>query len=132
MLNHNVHGPGTPENLVPISNTLNTNMSAMVEELVKKLVSAGRVLRYVVEAHWDGAGGIFPDPTKHPEAMRRICGIRGLDADGTLLWGEQFAPTRLSWEVYQYTDFMNGVVQPIALSRYGHDATQWNNHFPHK
>src|SRR5579875_1674626 len=51
MLNHNVHGPGTTANLVPISNTLNTNMRAMVEEEVKKRVAKGEVLRYVVNAH---------------------------------------------------------------------------------
>jgi hypothetical protein len=134
MLNHNVHGPGTTNNLVPISNTLNTNMSAMVEELVKKMVNQGKILRYVVQAHWDGfkASGALGDMVKHPEAMRKIYGIHGVDADGALLWGEQFAPTRLSWEVWEYTDWNLKTLKPIALSRYGGDASQWNNNFPGK
>ena len=66
MLNHNVHGEGKDYNLVPISHVLNTNMSAMVEEEVKKRVGQGRVLRYVVEAHWEGfrqTGTGFADAT---------------------------------------------------------------------
>ena len=130
MLNHNVHGQGVPDNLVPISNALNTNMSAIVEEQVKNLVSQGKILRYVVTAHWEGAGGILPDVSKHPEGMRKVYGIQGVDPDGTLLWGEQFAPTRLSWELHEYTDFKNRVVKLVALSRFGQDASQWNNNFP--
>ena len=134
MLNHNVHGPGTPENLVPISGVLNTNMSAMVEEQVKKLVGQGKILRYSVQAHWEGhksSMGIA-DAAKHPEAMRKTYGMRGDGNGGTLLWGEQFAPTRLSWELYEYTNWPMKTLKAIALSRYGHDASQWNNHFPNK
>ena len=134
MLNHHVHGPGVPDNLVPISNTLNTNMSSMVEELVKKMVGAGKILRYVVEAYWEGkrSSAGFADVAKHPEAMRAACGMRGDGNGGTLLWGEQFAPTRLSWEVYEYANWPMKTLTPIALSRFGHDASQWNNHFPNK
>jgi hypothetical protein len=35
LLNDKVHGPGVPENLVPISGTLNTNMEALVESFIK-------------------------------------------------------------------------------------------------
>jgi len=134
MLNHHVHGPGTTSNLVPISNTLNTNMSAMVEELVKKMVDQGKILRYVVRAHWDGykATDVPFDMEQHPAAMRKICGIAGVDPDGDLVWGEQFAPSRLSWEVWEYTNWLSKTLQPIALSRYGGDASQWMNNFPGK
>jgi hypothetical protein len=133
MLNHHVHGKGNTANLVPISNTLNTNMSAMVEELVKKMVDQGKILKYVVQAHWDGykANDVPTDMLKHPENMRKICGIQGLDPDGKLLWGEQFAPTRLSWAVWEYTNWPLKTLKGIALSRYGgDDASQWNNNFP--
>jgi|GEM_PF-4503561 len=134
MLNHNVHGPGVPGNLVPISNTLNTNMSAMVEELVKKMVGQGKILRYVVQAHWEGSKSSsgFADITKHAETMRKTYGMKGVDAGGTLLWGEQFAPTRLSWEVYEYSNWPSKTLTQIALSRFGQNADQWNNHFPNK
>ena len=134
MLNHNVHGPGTPENLVPISGVLNTNMSAMVEELVKKLVGQGKILRYVVQAHWEGymSTSGLADVSKHPATMRATYGMRGDGNGGTLLWGEQFAPTRLSWELYEYTNWHMKTLKPIALSRFGQDASQWNNHFPNK
>ena len=55
MLNDNIHGPGEPKNLVPISNTLNTNMLGIVERFVKAAVNQSRVLYYEVEAHWEGA-----------------------------------------------------------------------------
>lgn len=134
MLNHNVHGPGIPQNLVPISNTLNTNMSAMVEERVKEKVKAGKILKYVVQAHWEGhrVSAGFYDPWRHPEAMRRACGMLGDGEGGSLLWGEQFAPTRLSWELYEYTNWHTRAYTAIAFSRYGHAADQWNNHFPHR
>jgi hypothetical protein len=130
MLNHNVHGPGTPANLVPISNTLNTNMSAMVEELVKKMVNNGSILKYVVQAHWDAfkASDALADMVKHPETMRKVYGLEGVDMDGSLLWGEQFAPTRLSWGVWEYTNWTLKTLKPVALSR----GDDWNNNFPGK
>lgn len=132
MLNQLVHGRGTPMNLVPISNTLNTNMSAMVEERVKKMVDAGKILRYVVYAHWEGkmSTGGTPHVLEHPEAIRKAYGIKGVDPNGTLLWGEQFAPTRLSWEVYEYTNWPMKTLKQIVLSESGYDRSQWNNHFP--
>jgi hypothetical protein len=95
MLNDNVYGPGDPSNLVPICSYLNTQMEAMVEGYVKKAVTAGYAVRYVVEAHWTGGGG---DPAKHPAAIRGAYGLA--DGGGTLYWGEQFAPSHLSWQVY--------------------------------
>src|SRR5262249_50992607 len=53
LLNDNIWGPGDPRNLVPISNTLNTNMLNLVEAMVKKSVSQGKIVKYVVNVHWD-------------------------------------------------------------------------------
>lgn len=67
LLNDNLHGPGEPDNLVPLSNTSNTNMETSGERAVKKAVEAGKVLHYRVEAVWD----------KEPADRRRAYGVRG-------------------------------------------------------
>jgi hypothetical protein len=166
MLNDNIHGPGEPKNLVPITGTLNTNMLGIVERFVKTAVSKGSVLYYEVEAHWEGATAqqlfessqkaIFPQrmaelaqqgqaaiqaaqlaqtqqdafrfpkrkvpkvtfenpfsgqtftPTRemlHPTKTRQDIGLLE-DNTGYLLWGEQFAPTRLSWKVLESTNWL--------------------------
>jgi hypothetical protein len=98
LLNDNVHGPGEPRNLLPISGVLNTNMEALVEGGVKRMVLGGQPVIFVVEAHWEGAASRKDGNTGaqfHPQEMRRTYGIKGIDDGGSLLWGEQFAPTRL-------------------------------------
>ena len=97
MLNDNVYGPGVPGNLVPICSYLNTTMEALVEGVVKQLLGQGKALQYVVEAHWEGGGS---NPQNHPRATRQAYGLIDVDDDGTLYWGEQFAPTRLSWALW--------------------------------
>lgn len=133
MLNHLLHGPGTPNNLVPISNTLNTNMSALVEEIAKALVGKGKVLRYVVTAHWDGhRSSKGATELDHPRLVRETYGLKGIKdtngIEGTLLWGEQFAPTRLSWELYEKS--ATGALTPVALSDRTGGSDQWMNHYP--
>jgi hypothetical protein len=122
MLNDNIWGPGNPRNLVPISNTLNTNMLNLVEKEVKQAVKAGKMLKYVVEANWDQT------PAKTRE-------VYGLVADGgSLNWGEQFAPTRLSWELYELN--FCPITKTLLSSPLSHgspwydDPSQWMNHFP--
>ena len=166
MLNDNIHGPGEPKNLVPITGTLNTNMLGIVERFVKSAVSQGKVLYYEVEAHWEGAtqgevqisvekpafpriysamaaeqraavaagqlaaqtdeqarfpnrkvskisfenpfgGATLPGVTRemlHPAKVRQNYGL--IADGGTLVWGEQFAPTRLSWRVRESTNWL--------------------------
>jgi len=156
MLNDNVHGPGVPGNLVPISGVLNTNMEALVEGGIKKWVAAGKALVYVVEAHWEGAANRKDGNTGaafHPEEMRKTYGLK--DGGGSLLWGEQFAPTRLSWQVWFWnTDPITGqllstpIINPFTMQPTGqtpdlvpiasaykgsiihYDPSQWMNHFP--
>jgi hypothetical protein len=199
LLNDNIHGPGGKENLVPISKTLNTNMLKAVEELVKKAVTAGDVLYYKVEAHWEGCtelayqnffkkaqefveaqgGKVHPSPDSaqfqhltgaakameaakaahekemvdymkakhpkqkvpkvqwsslgwtremlHPAAMRTTF-------DG-LLWGEQFAPTRLSWVVKRCTSWKNGgpwleANHTFDAAVYSPNSDDWTNSWP--
>jgi hypothetical protein len=198
MLNDNVHGPGEPKNLVPITGTLNTNMLGIVERFVKDEVKNGEVLYYEVEAHWEGAtrlnlfnfsqddlpfiqamgneqnskildfskaekeaeaakfpkrkvskidflkhspyGGATFRPTLemlHPAAMRKICGIAGIDPEGTLNWGEQFAPTRLSWKVgisknWQTATDWNSNNHAFSDLKQSLRSNDWNNNFPEK
>lgn len=123
LLNDNIWGPGDPRNLVPISNTLNTNMLNIVEVEVKKRVARGEVLRYVVNAHWD----------QTPAKTREVFGLVD-DKTGSLNWGEQFAPTRLSWELYKINiDPLTNTVASTPLehgSAWYSDTSQWMNHFP--
>lgn len=122
LLNDNIWGPGDPRNLVPISNTLNTNMLNLVEVEVKKRVGRGEILRYIVTAHWD-----IP-----PSNIRNAFGLVD-DGTGSLNWGEQFAPTRLAWELYKInTDILGNIVStPLQHgSSWYSDTSQWMNHYP--
>jgi hypothetical protein len=54
LLNHHLHGAGNNPNLVPISRSLNTTMSARVEEPVKeKVLSERKVVKYSVRVNFD-------------------------------------------------------------------------------
>jgi len=193
MLNDNIHGPGEPKNLVPITNTLNTNMLGIVERYVKTAVTAKKVLYYEVEAHWEGATAKqlfdasqkphlmaqmamhgnaavqkealamqaadaikFPNrkvpkvnfenpyagasftPTQemlHPAKMRQTCEL--IADGGSLLWGEQFAPTRLSWKIMESTnwataaDWLTSSHTMVDLgASWQLRADYWNNNFP--
>jgi len=141
LLNDKVHGPGEPHNLLPISGVLNTNMEALAENCVKQLViNEKRMLIYVVEAHWEGAKNRKDGNTGaafHPEEMRKTYGLKGVDKGGSLLWGEQFAPTRLSWSIWELNrDMVTGALlsTPLINTYKGagnhYDDTQWMNHFP--
>ena len=122
LLNDNVYGPGRPFNLAPISNTLNTNMLNLVEKEVKTRVGNGDYVEYRVQAHWD----------QTPAKTREICGLRG--QGGSLLWGEQFAPTRLSWTLHKLV--LDPHTQQYLSTPLQHgsawydDTSQWMNHFP--
>jgi hypothetical protein len=123
LLNDNIWGPGDPRNLVPISNTLNTNMLNLVEKAVKTAVGNGLIVKYVVRVHW------AQTPAKTREAFGLVD-----DGTGSLNWGEQFAPTHLSWELYQFNLCPHtGVLLSSPLkhgSAWYSDPTQWMNHFP--
>jgi hypothetical protein len=59
LVNDNLHGPGKNFNLVPITGSMNTSMSAKLEEPAKKKLRQKRnVLYYHAEAQlWGGTGG---------------------------------------------------------------------------
>lgn len=71
----------------------------------------------------------------HPAKVRQDCGL--LSDGGSLLWGEQFAPTRLSWVVKESTNWktagdwspsshaMNDLVASWQLR-----SDDWYNNFP--
>jgi hypothetical protein len=53
LLNHHLFGPGSNQNLVPIHRTLNTTMSARVEEPIKaKVLSERKVCQYKVVVNY--------------------------------------------------------------------------------
>ncbi len=55
LLNHHLHGPGTKENLTPITNSLNQEMESRVESKAKKAVLGERqVVWYKVTAEYSG------------------------------------------------------------------------------
>jgi len=58
LLNHHVHGPGTTENLTPITRSLNSTMESVVEsDVKKKVLDENKVVHYRVEAVYDGRNG---------------------------------------------------------------------------
>jgi hypothetical protein len=57
LLNHHVHGPGTLENLTPITGNLNSEMEREVESKVKnKVLGENKVVSYKVIAEYGGHG----------------------------------------------------------------------------
>lgn len=193
LLNDNIHGPGEPKNLVPITGTLNTNMLGIVERFVKTAVSNSKVIYYEVKAHWEGAtqqelfessqkthlmqqmamhqmdaiqtesvamkiaeakkfpkrkiskisfdnpfaGNTFT-PTRemlHPAKVRQNYEL--ISDGGTLVWGEQFAPTRLSWIVRESTNWQtagdwnpaNHAMSDLVAS-WQLRSEDWYNNFP--
>lgn len=122
LLNDKVWGPGDLRNLVPISNALNTIMETMVEKKVKQLVEQGKILEYIVTVNW----------TVTPEQRRKDYGLLD-DGTGSLIWGEQFAPTSLSWELYEIKIENDGSIRkekiPHSPDWYPHPS-QSVNHFP--
>lgn len=68
MLNEHLHGPGTNDNLVPISTAFNATMREGVEKEAKKAVnSQNKVVRLEVEAQdW----GLFPGAFGFPEEKK--------------------------------------------------------------
>lgn len=68
MLNEHLHGPGTNDNLVPISTAFNATMREGVEKAAKKAVnSQNKVVRLEVEAlDW----GLFPGAFGFPEEKK--------------------------------------------------------------
>ena len=83
------------------------------------------------------AGQTFT-PTRemlHPPKVRQTC--EGMGGGGGLLWGEQFAPTRLSWKIMESTNWAAAAdwsVNSHAMTDLGASwqirSDDWNNNFP--
>lgn len=99
LLNSLIHGPGTDQNLVPISDELNRIMEKWAEKFVKEQVAAKKVLKYEVNVQWMAGmtAGSSSDwqgnAARHPAAMHA--------ALSNLQKGECLAPTSLSWRAWE-------------------------------
>jgi hypothetical protein len=119
LLNDNLHGPGEPENLTPLSGTSNTNMETSGERAIKDAVlKDGKVVHYKVWAQWR-------DPAE-------LHGDFGLVADGTgsLVWGEQFAPIGIQWAAWEKQETPPGSGNWVDGPAISPPAPSWYNTFP--
>ncbi|NLR56902.1 hypothetical protein HGH93_02230 [Chitinophaga polysaccharea] len=126
MLNEHLHGPGTGNNLVPISTAFNSVMKTGVEKTAKEAVNANnKVIRFEAEPlDWGLYPGFynhtFPDEQKLPNKFRflvrqmtRIPGTDGSDIthwqDGPVLYSKTETHT-----VPSAADVVQGTVAPVV------------------
>ena len=99
LLNHNVHGPGVAENLVPMTDALNRIMEKWAESVIKAEVDKGKILFYEVTVHWLAGS---PSSASHDwigGAQRHANDMcKNLDGHKT---GECLAPTSVSWSAFE-------------------------------
>ena len=106
LLNHNIHGQGTEDNLVPITDALNRIMEKWAEKFVKEFVSKGMILAYEVIVHWNAAAKVgsghdwLNNAKLHPKAMHQAYGDE-------LRLGECMAPTSVEWHCWEVTWHQN-------------------------
>lgn len=68
LLNERLGGPGTKENLTPITKATNSRHHSTVEKLVKAAQSKNKMLAYSVKAIYDGVGpSLVDDRSKNPD-----------------------------------------------------------------
>lgn len=118
LLNDNIHGPGEPYNLVPLSNTSNTNMETKGEKAVKNAIRQGKVVHYRVEAVWD----------TDPADRRHTYGLK--QEGGSLVWGEQFAPSAVVWSAVEKREQPPGSGNWVDTSSLPQPELGWYNTFP--
>ena len=126
MLNEHLHGPGTGNNLVPISTAFNSVMKTGVEKEAKEAVNAkNKVIRFEAEPLDWGLypgfyNGAFPDEQKLPNRFRflvrqmlRIPGTDGSDIahwqDGSVIYSKTETHT-----IPSAADVVQGTVAPIV------------------
>lgn len=118
LLNHNVHGPGVAQNLVPITDALNRIMEKWCEKLIKARVQSGLILRYEVIAHWrggstEGTMNWLGNASKHALAMCKAF-------DGQHTKGECLAPTCVEWLASEITwDPSNSTWKEVQRIQFG-------------
>ncbi|NLR80157.1 hypothetical protein [Chitinophaga eiseniae] len=126
MLNEHLHGPGTGNNLVPISTAFNSVMKTGVEKAAKEAVNAkNKVIRFEAEPLDWGLypgfyNGAFPDEQKLPNRfrflvrqMKRVPGTDGSDIthwqDGPVIYTKTETHT-----IPSAADVVQGTVAPIV------------------
>lgn len=124
MLNEHLHGPGTGNNLVPISTAFNSVMKTGVEKAAKEAVNAkNKVIRFEAEPLDWGLypgfyNGTFPDEQKLPNRfrflvrqMKRVPGTDGSDIthwqDGPVIYSKTETHT-----IPSAADVVQGTVAP--------------------
>ncbi len=124
MLNEHLHGPGTNDNLVPISTAFNATMREGVEKEAKKAVnSQNKVVRLEVEAQdwglFPGAFG-FPEEKKLPnkfhfklqQMRKKVSGGNGSQIADWEVTGPVLHDTTPNHDIP--TDVIKGVVSPTV------------------
>lgn len=96
MLNDHLHGPGTNDNLVPISNAFNSLMKTTVEAKTKEAVNANnKVVRFEAESlNWGGYKGFFKGtfleenklPAEFRFLVRQLVRVAGKDGSDISHW----------------------------------------------
>ncbi|SFN49311.1 hypothetical protein SAMN05428949_3024 [Chitinophaga sp. YR627] len=124
MLNEHLHGPGTNNNLVPISTAFNSTMKTGVERATKDAVNGNnKVVRFEAEAlNWGSYPGAFgyPDEKKLPAKFRfkvtQMQLIPGHNYDGSLIQHWQDSTTVIYEDSPDHdipVDLVKGVVAPV-------------------
>lgn len=124
MLNNHLHGPGTNDNLVPISTAFNAVMREGVEKVTKKAVnSQNHVVRFEAEARdwgqYPGAFG-FPEekqlPNKFYFKVTRMKKKRGAGGSQVNDWEDAGRRALFDQELPHDipTDVIKGVVSPVT------------------
>ena len=67
LLNEHLGGPGTKENLTPITKTANSRHHSTVEKLVKLAKTKNKMLAYSVKAIYGGGPNLVADRNKNPD-----------------------------------------------------------------
>jgi hypothetical protein len=125
MLSEHIHGPGTNDNLVPISTAFNSTMREGVEKAAKEAVnSQNKVVRFEAEAvdwgQFPGAFG-FPDEKKLPnkfhfkltKMQKAMAGTGSQRAD----WNDTGTVLYEDTPVHNVpTDVVKGVVAPTVMT----------------
>ena len=82
LLNEHLGGPGTKENLTPITKAANSRHHKEVEKLVKAAKKTNKMLAYSVRAIYDGAGPrLAKDRVKNPDQSVWPMLTRGLTCE---------------------------------------------------
>lgn len=123
LLNHHIHGPGIPVNLVPITDQLNRIMERWAEKFVKdEILKKGHILKYEVTVNWlagalSGQGSDWlGNASKHAAGMHQ--------AFDNLKTGECLAPTSVSWEAWTIQWNVNHWMEVLPIKFSGYEGIE--------